>query len=214
VPTLGGIAGMAWLIYVYGRMRFLDSLMVKHYLHLIQDRVQFVRFHQWKQGWLLMPLRQFYRTMVVAFIITYVSYASFTFLIPLLVLHAITQLWLPYAERGYQGQLTALQKKESSLRYPRVTLSDMNQLGHQVFQLLHHHLQRWVIFGLSMVFIILVYGYFFAYQDFLSWITMVTVMVITLQQHQGWLRHPYEKSSWRQQGYLFLNNKDYDKIKS
>jgi hypothetical protein len=43
---------------------------------------------------------------------------------------------------------------------------------------------------------------------------MVTVMVITLQQHQGWLRHPYEKSSWRQQGYLFLNHKDYDKIKS
>jgi hypothetical protein len=41
-----------------------------------------------------------------------------------------------------------------------------------------------------------VYGYFFAYQDFLSWLTMVTVMVITLQQHQGWLRHPFEKSSF------------------
>jgi hypothetical protein len=90
----------------------------------------------------------------------------------------------------------------------------MNQLGRQVFRLLHHHFQRWMMLGLSMVFIILVYGYFFAYEDFLSWITMVTVMVITLQQHQGWLRHPYEKSLWRQQGYLFLNNKDYDKIKS
>ncbi len=214
VPTFGGIAGMAWLVYVYGRMRFLDSLMVKHYLHLIQHRVQFVRFHQWKQGWLLFPLQAFYRWMVVTFVITYVSYASMTFLIPLLVLHAITQIWLPYAEREHQDQIAHLQKKEDALRYPRVTLSEMNQLGKQVFQLFHHLLQRWIIFGLSMVFIILVYGYFFPYQDFLSWITMVTVMVITLQQHQRWLRHPYEKSSWRQQGYLFLNNKDYDKIKS
>jgi hypothetical protein len=188
--------------------------MVKHYLHLIQHRGQFVRFHQWKQGWLLFPLRVFYRWMVMTLIIAYVSYASFTFLIPLVVLHAITQLWLPYAERGYQEQLTGLQKKEASLRYPRVTLNDMNQLGRQVFRLLHHHLQRWIMLGLSMVLIILVYGHFFAYQDFLSWITMVTVMVITLQQHQSWIRHPYEKSLWRQQGYLFLNNKDYDKIKS
>jgi hypothetical protein len=65
-----------------------------------------------------------------------------------------------------------------------------------------------------MVLIILAYGYFFPYQDFLSWMTMVTVMVVTLQQHQGWIRDPYEKSSWRQQGFLFLNTKDYDKIKS
>jgi hypothetical protein len=214
VPILGGIAGMAWLGYVYKRMKFLDSLMVKHYLHLIQHRIQFVRFHQWKQGWLLFPLRQFYRAIVVTFVMTYVSYASVTFLMPLLALHTITQLWLPYAERVHQAQITFLQKKEASLRYPRVTLSDMNQLGHQVFQLLHHYLQRWMILGLSMVLIILAYGYFFTYQDFLSWITMVTIMVITLQQHQGWIRHPYEKSAWRQLGYLFLNHKDYDKIKS
>jgi hypothetical protein len=90
----------------------------------------------------------------------------------------------------------------------------MNQLGRQVFQLLHHHIQRWIILGLSMVLMILVYGYVFPYQDFLSWMTMVTVMVVSLQQHQAWLRHPYEKSSWRQQGFLFLNNKDYDKINS
>jgi hypothetical protein len=214
VPTIGGVVGMTWLVYVYGRMQFLDSLMVKHYLHLIQHRVQFVRFHQWKQGWLLFPLWEFYRWIILTFVMTYVSYASITFLIPLVVLHAITQLWLPYAERSHQEQLALLQKKEESLRYPRITLSDMNQLGRQVLQLLHHLLQRWMLFGLSIIFIILIYGYFFAYQDFLSWVTMVTVMVITLQQHPGWLRYPYEKSSWRQQGSLFLNHKDYDKIKT
>jgi hypothetical protein len=90
----------------------------------------------------------------------------------------------------------------------------MNLIGSQVFQLLHLHLQRWIVFGLSMLFIILIYGYFFPYQDFLSWITMMTLMMVTLQQHQGWIRRPYEKSAWRQQGFLFLNNKDYDKIKS
>jgi len=214
IPSIGGIAGLAWMIYVYARMKFLDSLMIKHYLHLIQHRLQFVRFHQWKQGWLLFPLRQFYRSMVVTLVITYVSYASFTFLIPLTALHVVTQLWLPHDERMHQQQLTALQNKEESLRYPRLTLNDMNQLGTQVFQLLHHHLLRWFVLGMSMVIIILVFSYFFQYQDFLSWITMVTLMVITLQQHQGWIRHPYEKSTWRQQGFLFLNNKDYDKIKS
>jgi hypothetical protein len=152
--------------------------------------------------------------MVVMLVITYVSYASFTFLIPLSALHVVTQLWLPHDERMHQQQLAALQNKEESLRYPRLTLNDMNQLGTQVFQLLHHHLLRWFVLGMSMVIIILVFSYFFQYQDFLSWITMVTLMVITLQQHQGWIRHPYEKSTWRQQGFLFLNNKDYDKIKS
>jgi hypothetical protein len=214
LTTWGGLVGSGWVAYVYGRMKLLDSLMIKHYLHLIQDRVQFVRFHQWKQGWLLFPLRHFYRLMVVTFVLTYVSYASFTFLIPLSVLHVITHLWLPYAERIHQHQLVSLQRKETSLRYPRITLNDMNQLGRQVFQLFHHHLQRWIILGLSIVLLILLYGIYFPYQDFLSWITMVTLMVITLQQHQGWLRHPYEKSTWRQLGYLFLNNKDYDKIKS
>ena len=214
IATLGGVLGMGWLLYVYGRMRFLDSLMIKHYLHLIQHRLQFVRFHQWKQGWLLFPLRKFYRWMIVTLVITYLWFASLTFLIPLAGLHAITQIWLPYAERVYQHQLALLQTKEESLKFPRVTLNDMNQLGRQVFQLLHHHCQRWIILGLSMVLIILVYGYFFPYQDFLSWMTMVTVMVVTLQQHQGWIRDPYEKSSWRQQGFLFLNTKDYDKIKS
>jgi hypothetical protein len=214
VATLGGLVGMGWMIYVYVRLRFLDSLMIKHYLHLIQHRVQFVRFHQWKQGWFLFPLRQFYRAMVVTLMITYVSYASISFLIPLTALHAITQLWLPYAERVYQNELLTLQKNEESLRYPRVTMNDMNQIGRQVYQLLHQHLQRWMILGLSMLLIILIYGYFSPFQDFLSWMTMVTVMVLTLQQHQGWVRHPYEKSSWRQQGFLFLNNKDYDKIKS
>jgi hypothetical protein len=192
----------------------LDSLMIKHYLHLIQHRIQFVRFHQWKQGWLLFPLRQFYRWMVMTLVISYVSFASTTFLIALTALHAMTQLWLPYGERIYQEQLASLQKKEESLRYPRLTLNDMNQLGSQVFQLLHLHLQRWIVLGLSMVFTILIYGYFFPYQDFLSWITMVTLMVVTLQQHQGWIRRPYEKSAWRQQGFLFLNHKDYDKIKA
>jgi hypothetical protein len=214
LTTWGGLVGSGWVAYVYGRMKLLDSLMIKHYLHLIQNRVQFVRFHQWKQGWLLFPLRHFYRLMVVTFVLTYVSYASFTFLIPLSVLHVITHLWLPYAERIHQHQLVSLQRKETSLRYPRITLNDMNQLGRQVFQLFHHHLQRWIILGLSIVLLILLYGIYFPYQDFLSWITMVTLMVITLQQHQGWLRHPYEKSTWRQLGYLFLNNKDYDKIKS
>jgi hypothetical protein len=214
IPSIGGIVGITWSIYVYTRMRFLDSLMIKHYLHLIQHRVQFVRFHQWKQGWLLFPLRQFYRWMVVTLVISYVSYASITFLIPLTVLHAMTQLWLPFGERAHQEQLASLQNKEESLRYPRVTLNDMNLIGSQVFQLLHLHLQRWIVFGLSMLFIILIYGYFFPYQDFLSWITMMTLMIVTLQQHQGWIRRPYEKSAWRQQGFLFLNNKDYDKIKS
>ena len=214
VTSIALLIGMVWTIYVYARMRFLDSLMMKHYLHLIQHRVQFVRFHQWKQGWLLFPLHQFYRWMVVTLVVMYISYASMTFVIPLTVLHALSQLWLPYAERIHQNQLDSLQKKEESLRYPRVSLNEMNQLGNQVFQLLHHQIQRWIILGLTMVFIILIYGYFFPYQDFLSWITMVTLMVVTLQQHQGWIRHPYDKSSWRKQGFLFLNNKDYDKIKS
>ena len=214
LPTLAGIVAIGWLAYVYGRMRILDSLMIKHYLHLIQNRLQLIRFHQWKQGWLLFPLRRFYRWLVMTLVITYLSFASFSFLIPLAVLHVITHLWLPYAERVYQEQLTLLQTKEDSLRYPRLTLNEMNQLGRQVFQLLHHHIQRWIILGLSMVLMILVYGYVFPYQDFLSWMTMVTVMVVSLQQHQAWLRHPYEKSSWRQQGFLFLNNKDYDKINS
>ena len=212
--TLGGFLGIGWIVYVYSRIRFLDSLMAKHYLHLIQHRVQFVRFSQWKQGWLLFPLRQFYRLMVLAVVVTYVANASFFFLAPLAILHVINQMWLPYAERVHQHQLEWLHKKEEGLKYPRVTLSDMNQIGKHVFRLLHHHLQRWIILGLSIGLIILIYSYFFPYQDFLSWITMVTVMVLTLQQHQGWIRLPYEKSSWRQQGYLFLNNKEYDKIKS
>jgi hypothetical protein len=107
-----------------------------------------------------------------------------------------------------------LQKKEETLRYPHLTKMDMNQLNRRVYQLFHHHLQRWIVFGLSMIFIMLLYGYFFPYQDFLSWLTMVSLMVITLQQHQGWFRYPYEKSRWRQRGYLFLNHQVYDKIKA
>ena len=214
IPFIAGLIGIGWVIYIYHRMHFLETLMIKHYLHLIQDRNQFGRFHQWKQGWLLFPLRQFYRIMVLTFIWTYVGYASYTFLIPLIAFHGITQLWLPYAERMHQEQLVSLQKKESSLKYPWVTIHDMMQLRKQTFQLLQHYIQRWIILGLSMMLLILVYDYFFPYQDFLSWVTMVTVMAFSIQQHQNWLRHPYEKATWRQVGFLFLNHKDYDKIKS
>lgn len=214
IPSIAGLIGIGWVMYIYQRMHFLETLMVKHYLHLIQDRNQFGRFHQWKQGWLLFPLRQFYRIMVMTFVLTYVGYASHTFLIPLVALHGISQLWLPFAERMHQEQLVSLQKKETSLRYPRVTLHDMIHLRKHAFRLMKHYIQRWIILGLSMMLLILVYDYFFPYQDFLSWITMVTVMAISIQQHQSWLRHPYEKSTWRQVGFLFLNHKDYDKIKS
>lgn len=214
LPLLSGGVGIAWLMYVYQRMRILDGLMINHYLHLIHHPVQFVRFHQWKQGWILLPLQRFYRWMVISLVSIYLVYASFTFLFALIVLHGVTQVWLPWAERFHQRQLASLQKKEDTLRYPHLTKVDMHQLNRQVYQLFHHQLQRWVVFGLSMVFIILIYGYFFPYQDFLSWLTMVSLMVITLQQHQGWLRYPYEKSLWRQRGYLFLNHQVYDKIKA
>ena len=214
LPLLSVSVGITWVVYVYHRMRLLDGLMINHYLHLIQHPVQFVRFHQWKQGWVLLPLQRFYRGMVITLVGIYLVYASFTFLFALLALHAVTQVWLPWAERLLQRHLAALQKKEDTLRYPHLTKVDMHQLNRHVYQLFHHHLQRWVVFGLSMVFIILIYGFYFPYQDFLSWLTMVSLMVITLQQHQGWLRYPYEKSLWRQRGYLFLNYQVYDKIKA
>ena len=214
LPLLSVTVGMAWVVYVYQRMRMLDGVMMNHYLHLIHDPNQFARFHQWKQGWILLPLQRFYRWMVVALVVIYLVYASATFLLALFALHAVTHVWLPWAERFHQRHLASLQKKEETLRYPHLTKMDMNQLNRRVYQLFHHHLQRWIVFGLSMIFIMLLYGYFFPYQDFLSWLTMVSLMVITLQQHQGWFRYPYEKSRWRQRGYLFLNHQVYDKIKA
>ena len=94
-----------------------------------------------------------------------------------------------------------------------LTLASMKQLYQGVYQVFRFQLEMWLVFLMSMGLTTIVYGWFFPYEDFLSWASMVSIMVVSLIHHRGIYQDNRGKQRWRQIGYLFLNDKEYDKIK-
>lgn len=208
------VAGIAWLIYVFSRIKFFDDWMLKRYLHLIQDHQQFIKFHQWKKGFIVFPFRRFYRMITSISVIIYLSVASPIFLIPYGLFQLVTLLWLPPLEKHKHRKILGIEKQEQHLKFPHLKLKEMKTMYHEVYQVMAIEYQNW---GLAFALIIvLVSGFSLLepYQDFLSWVTMITLLLFSFQHHQTRIQEPGQLQQWRQQGYAFLNQKKYDKINS
>lgn len=202
-----------WLSYVYQQVKHLDEVMIKHYLALIIDTSQFKRFHQWKQGWFGLPLNKLYRSLVLTGTIIYICFASPNFLIILGIYHGIVSLWIPRMHQHYQAEVGEIGKLEQSLKYPYISLRDFQQLNDRVYQLVRFRLWSWMLAIILAIALVSIYQQLFHFEAFLTWFTMVSLLMISYHQHYELCRYPIEKKEWRQLGFIFLNNKDYVKIK-
>jgi hypothetical protein len=222
IPSIAGlwfvilaiVIGFIWGILLFKKVKDLDQTMVKRYLPLISNPLQFERFHLWKQGWMAIPLTTLYRGLVGCALTLYVSLASPTFLLALVGLHIFTCFWLPNVEKDFANKVQSLEAKEKALKFPTLTLGSMKELYQQVYQLFRDQLEIWLVFFLSVALTTLMYGWFFPYEDFLSWASMIGIMVVSLINHRRLYQDHRGKQRWRQIGYLFLNDKEYDKIKA
>jgi hypothetical protein len=213
MPILFVLIVAMWGGYLFQKLKNLDQTMVKRYLPLIANPLQFQRFHSWKQGWMQLPLTKLYRWLVAFGMVLYLIRASPTFLFALIGLHTFTCLWLPKVEKEFANKIINLEQKEKALKFPMLTLASMKQLYQHVYQVFRFQLEMWLVFLMSMGLTTIVYGWFFPYEDFLSWASMISIMVVSLIHHRGIYQDNRGKQRWRQIGYLFLNDKEYDKIK-
>ena len=202
-----------WISYVYRQVKHLDQVMIKHYLALIVDTLQFKRFHQWKQGWFGLPLNKLYRCLVLTGTIIYICFASPIFLIILGMYHGMISFWIPRLHRHYDAEVTGIAKLEKSLKYPFISLKDFQLLSDRVYQLVRFKLRSWMLAMLLAIALVSIYQQLFHFEAFLTWFTMVSLLIITYHHHYELSRYPIEKKEWRQLGFIFLNSKDYDKIK-
>lgn len=210
--TMVGVT-IAWLSYLYQRVKQLDQVMIKYYLALIIDANQFKLFHQWKLGWFGLPLNKLYRFLVLTGTVIYTLFASPLFLFVVGIYHVILSLWIPKMNHVYETEVHAIGKLEQSLKYPFIPLRDFQQLMARVYQLVRFRLWGWFVAMMMAIVLVMIYQQFFHFEAFLTWFTMISLLIIGYHHHHQLYRYPIEKKEWRQQGLMFLNNKDYVKIK-
>ncbi len=206
-------SALIWLVYLFQKVKQLDQVMMKHYLALIVDANQFKRFHQWKQGWIGLPLHRLYRWLVLTGIIIYVWFASPFFLIMLGIFHGLLFFWIPVILTRLDRDIKAISKLEQSLKYPYIPYKDFQHLYQRVYQLVRIRLGGWMLALITAIGLVWIYQQVLHFEAFLTWITMVSLLAISYHQHVELYRYPHEKKEWRQLGFIFLNTKDYDKIK-
>lgn len=204
---------LLWLNFLYQQIKKLDISMTKHYLALIHDPEQFKRFQLWKQGWFSLPINHLYRTMIITSTFIYVSFASTQFLLILAIFHLIMGLWIPKMARDDEQALRTITTLEQSLKYPHVAYKEFQHLSNNVYQVIHSRIKNWFVTLLLAVMLVWIYQQWIYFEAFLTWITMVSLLMINFHHHYELYRLPREKKEWRQLGFLFLNQKDYVKIK-
>ncbi len=204
---------VTWLSYLYRKVKHLDEVMMKHYLALIVDTEQLKRFHQWKQGWFGLPLNKLYRLLVLTGTVIYICFASPLFLIILGIYHGVLSLWIPKLNQHDDAEVGTIGKMEQSLKYPFIPLKDFQQLSERVYQLVHFRLWGWILAMMVAIGFVWIYQQLFHFEAFLTWFTMVSLLILSYHHHHALYRYPKEKKEWRQLGFIFLNSKDYVKIK-
>jgi hypothetical protein len=211
---LAGIGFILWGYYVYQRMRYLDRWMIHHYLPLIDHTEQFKRFHEWKSGWLRLPLIRFQHWLMLLSMVVYVVFAAPGFLSIVIGFHLVLSLWLPKVHRREHQHLKSLSAFESKLPFPSIPTRQFHQLYQKVYHHLHLQGQRLLIVIIQVLLFALLYHQFVPMQAFLSWATMVSLLGWSYHHHLGLMRLPTFIKQWRQVGFTFLNASDYVKIKS
>lgn len=215
VGLLVGLLGIGgWLYDLVSRYRRLDQWMQHSAYHYITNTDQYHRYHVFKQGWLLVPLKQFYRRWVIMTMVMYIGIANPGFLIPL-GLHVLVMTLVATPRGRHLKQLSqTLDEQEKNLKYPLLNIQPLVTIHTMTARILIYWWQTYgIMLGLALIFMI-GYQQWFPYQDFLTFITGITVMMIVSNQSLKLHEDKLEKQAWRQEGYLFLNQHNYGKINS
>lgn len=203
---------ITWLGFVYRQVKHIDQVMIKYYLTLIHNANQFKLFHQWKQGWFGLPLNQLYRWLVLTGTVIYTLFASPTYLVVLGIYHAIVALAIRHKYLVSDHEVQAIGKLEQSLKYPFIPIKDFQQLMDKVYQLVRFRFGWSIVMMITAIMMVWIYQQFYKFEAFITWFTMVSILMINYSYHQQLFRYPQEKKEWRQLGFMFLNSKDYVKI--
>jgi hypothetical protein len=212
----GGLLGgcLVWLIYIFRRMRWIDTWMVKQYLHHLRDHDQFNRFHQWKQGILLLPLHQFYRVVLLGVLWGYLSVAAPWLSMPMLVHHGLV-LALGKTKPFTQFHLSKdIQQAEEKLMFPLIQDRELNQIYTRVYRLTQQYFFGQIYNLLVALIMMTLVSLVYPIQDLLTILSGITSCLVSFHYLQGLLHHRQAKQQWRQCGYHFLNQRVYAKIKA
>ena len=205
---------LGWLIYIFQRMRWMDTWMVKQYLHHLSDHEQFTRFHQWKQGLFLLPLHQFYRVVLLGALWCYLSVAAPWLGLPLLAHHGVV-LALGKTKTLTQFHLSKdIQQAEEKLTFPLIHDRELNHIYKRVYRLTRQYFFGQLYNILVALLMIILVSVVYPIQDLLTILSALTSCLVSFHYLQGLFYHNQAKQQWRQYGYHFLNHRVYAKIKA
>ena len=210
---VGVVFVLGWLTVVIKTIFTLDQAMINQYHRLIMDADQYRRYHQWKQGYLILPLQQFYRWLLLLTMSLYLLLASPGFFIPLIAHTCLKGGYRQLVVAKKNLTMKSLETEETSLQYPLNRGQPLVNISHHVNRLLTFYLTEHVL--MTLLALTLMGGYYLAvpYQDFLTLVTGITLLMLFSHHALALLDHHQQKQAWRQLGYTFLNQPDYAKIK-
>jgi hypothetical protein len=202
-----------WLVYVYLRFLHLDRFMQSSSYQYVVNPEQYRRYHLWKQGWLSLPLKRFYRYWLVIVMVGYVALTNPEFLTVLSIHTLVMVAFHALQAKSLKLKYQALLHREATLMFPLVNANGLKEIQQLVRQVLGHWWQSMILMFALACLLMLGFYVWFPYQDFLTLMTGITLMMVVSKQLLLTVQDREEKQAWRQGGYLFLNDKNYDKVK-
>jgi hypothetical protein len=203
-----------WIYYIFIQTKKLDQWMVKTYRHHLTNRSQFERFHQWKQGIIVLPLQQFYRLILLGTLWGYLTIAAPWVLLPSLLHHSSLLLWKQHYEKNRRRMVENLQQSETQLTYPITQDQPLQKVYRQVYQLTRLYLLDLIVNVTVALTIMIMTSMFRPMEHLLTLISAISSCLVSFHFSYASLNHQREKQQWRQQGYHFLNHRIYANIKT